>query len=302
MAKQHNHSHHPVEGKNLLFSIVLNIVITVAQIIGGILSGSLALISDALHNFSDVLSLVFSFLANKLSKKKASLHQTFGYKRAEILTAFINAITLIIVALYLVFEASIRFFHPESIKSNLVIWMAVLGILANGFSALMLKKDADHNLNMKSAYLHLFTDMMASVAVLIGGILMKFFQMYWIDSLLTLAIAIYLIFIGFNLLRDSTKILMLFTPSHIDINEIVTEVHTISGVTKLHHIHVWHLNEHELHLEAHLDCSEDIKISDFNILLSKIEQVLFEKFQINHINIQPEFQKEEDSKDYIVQD
>ncbi len=301
MEQHHNH-HHQVEGKNLLFSIVLNIVITVAQIIGGILSGSLALISDALHNFSDVLSLVFSYIANKLSKKKASVNQTFGYKRAEILTAFINAITLIIVALYLVFEATTRFFHPEVIKSNLVIWMSILGILANGFSALMLKKEADYNLNMKSAYIHLFTDMLASVAVLIGGILMKYFQIYWIDSVLTFVIAIYLIFIGFDLLRDSTKILMLFTPSHIDINEIVDEVHKISGVSKLHHIHVWHLNEQELHLEAHLDCSEDIKISDFNILLSKIEKVLLEKFQINHINIQPEFQKEEDSKDFIVQD
>lgn len=302
MGHQHNHNHHHVEGKNLLFSIVLNIIITVAQIIGGILSGSLALISDALHNFSDVLSLVFSYIANKLSKKKASFNQTFGYKRAEILTAFVNAITLIIVALYLVFEATIRFFHPEVIKSSLVIWMSILGILVNGFSALILKKDAEHNLNMKSAYIHLFTDMMASVAVLIGGILMKYYQIYWIDSLLTFAIAIYLIFIGLDLLRDSTKILMLFTPNHIDINEIVTEVHKISGITKLHHIHVWHLNEHELHLEAHLDCSEDINISDFNILLSKIEQVLLEKFQINHINIQPEFQKEESSKDFIVQD
>lgn len=180
--------------------------------------------------------------------------------------------------------------------------MSILGILANGFSALILKKEASHNLNMKSAYIHLFTDMLASVAVLIGGILMKYFQIYWIDSVLTFAIAIYLIFIGLDLLRDSTKILMLFTPSHIDINEIVDEVHKISGVSKLHHIHVWHLNEQELHLEAHLDCLEDIKISDFNILLSKIEKVLLEKFQINHINIQPEFQKEEDSKDYIVQD
>jgi cobalt-zinc-cadmium efflux system protein len=302
LEQHHHHQHHQVEGKNLLFSIVLNIVITVAQIIGGILSGSLALLSDALHNFSDVLSLVFSYIANKLSKKKASLNQTFGYKRAEILTAFINAITLIIVALYLVFEATNRFFHPEVIKSNLVIWMSILGILANGFSALILKKEASHNLNMKSAYIHLFTDMLASVAVLIGGILMKYFQIYWIDSVLTFAIAIYLIFIGLDLLRDSTKILMLFTPSHIDINEIVDEVHKISGVSKLHHIHVWHLNEQELHLEAHLDCLEDIKISDFNILLSKIEKVLLEKFQINHINIQPEFQKEEDSKDYIVQD
>ena len=297
----HNHSHHEVKGKNLLFSIVLNIIITVAQIIGGILSGSLALISDALHNFSDVLSLIFSYIATVLSKKKASLNQTFGYKRAEIIAAFVNAISLMLVAVYLIFEASQRFSNPEPIKSNLVIWMSLLGIVVNGLSALMLKKDADHNLNMKSAYMHLFTDMMASVAVLLGGILMKLYQIYWIDSVLTFAIAIYLIYIGYDLLIESTRILMLFTPSNIDIKEIVREVHQISGVNKLHHIHVWYLNEHELHLEAHLDCSEDMKMSDFNILLEKIETLLLVKFSINHINIQPEYQKL-DSKDFIVQD
>jgi cobalt-zinc-cadmium efflux system protein len=297
----HNHSHHEVQGKSLLFSIVLNIVITVAQVIGGILSGSLALISDALHNFSDVLTLIFSYIANVLSRRKASLDQTFGYKRAELIAAFVNSITLIVVAIYLIFEASHRFSNPQEIKSNLVIWMSILGIVINGISALMLKKDADHNINIKSAYIHLFTDMMASVAVLIGGILMKLYQIYWIDSALTLAIALYLIYVGYDLLKESTKMLMLFTPSDIDIKELVREVHQISGVNKLHHIHVWHLNDHELHLEAHLDCSEDIKMSEFNILLEKMEAVLLEKFNINHINIQPEFQKE-DSKDFIVQD
>jgi cobalt-zinc-cadmium efflux system protein len=297
----HNHSHHEVKGKNLLFSIVLNIVITVAQIVGGIISGSLALISDALHNFSDVLTLIFSYIATVLSKRKASLNQTFGYKRAEIIAAFVNAISLMIVAIYLIFEAAHRFSNPQIIKSNLVIWLSLLGIFVNGLSAFILKKDADHNLNMKSAYVHLFTDMMASVAVLVGGILMKYYQIYWIDSVLTFAIAIYLIYIGYDLLIESTRILMLFTPSNLDIKEIVREVHKISGVNKLHHIHVWHLNDHELHLEAHLDCSEDMKMSEFNILLDKIEIILFEKFEINHINIQPEYQKL-DSKDFIVQD
>jgi cobalt-zinc-cadmium efflux system protein len=297
----HNHSHREVKGKNLLFSIFLNSVITVAQVIGGILSGSLALISDALHNFSDVLTLIFSYIANVLSKKKASLDQTFGYKRAELIAAFVNSMTLIIVAVYLIFEASQRFSDPQPIKSNLVIWLSILGIAVNGISALMLKKDADHNINMKSAYIHLFTDMMASVAVLVGGILMKLYQIYWIDSFLTFAIALYLIYVAYDLLKESTKMLMLFTPSNIDIKELVREVHKISGVNKLHHIHVWHLNDHELHLEAHLDCSDDLKLSEFNILLDKIELVLLEKFQINHTNIQPEYQKL-DSKDFIVQD
>ena len=298
----HNHSHHHVKGKNLLFSIFLNIIITAAQIIGGILSGSLALLSDALHNFSDVLSLVFSYVAHKLSRKKASVNQTFGYKRAELIAAFVNAITLIIVALFLVYGAIERFFNPQHIESELVIWLSILGIVMNGLSVLLLKNDADKNLNMKSAYLHLFTDMLASIAVLIGGLLMKYFQWFWIDSVLTLAIAVYLIIVGFDLLKKATQMLMLFTPSHLNVNDIIEEVHKITGVNKLHHIHVWYLNEEELHLEAHLDCSEDIKMSEFNVLLDKVEQVLFGKFHINHINIQPEYRKEEDSKDFIVQD
>lgn len=300
----HNHVHihkHEVKGKNLFFSIILNVIITLAQIIGGIISGSLALISDALHNFSDVLSLVFSLVAHKLSRRKASLDQTFGFKRAELLAAFVNAATLIIVACILVYGAIERLINPHPIESTLVIWLALLGIVVNGLSVLLLKKDADHNLNMKSAYLHLLTDMMASVAVLVGGLLMKFYGWFWVDSAMTILIAIYLIVVGFDLIIKSTKMLMLFTPDNIDIKAIVREVHKIEGVNKLHHIHVWHLNEEELHLEAHLDCSEDIKMSEFNDLLFKVEEVLFHQFGINHINIQPEFKKE-DPKDYIVQD
>ena len=302
MGDNHIHIHkHEVKGNNLILSILLNLLITIAQVIGGIISGSLALISDALHNFSDVLSLVFSLVAHKLSRRKASLNNTFGYKRAELIAAFINAITLIIVAFFLIYEASSRLFHPEPIKSGLVIWLALLGIVVNGGSVLLLKKDSEHNLNMKSAYLHLLTDMMASVAVLVGGLLMKFYGWFWVDSVMTLLIASYLIYVSYDLIKSATKMLMLFTPDYINIKEIVREVHKIKGVNKLHHIHIWHLNDEELHLEAHLDCSEDIKMSEFNIMLEKIETVLYNEFKINHINIQPEFKKE-DPKDFIVQD
>jgi cobalt-zinc-cadmium efflux system protein len=298
----HVHIHkHEVKGKNLVLSILLNLIITIAQLVGGLISGSLALISDALHNFSDVLSLVFSLVAHKLSRRKATIENTFGYKRAELIAAFVNASTLVIVAFILIYGAIERFFNPHPIESNLVIWLAALGILVNGLSVLFLKKDAEHNINMKSAYLHLLTDMLASVAVLVGGILMKFYGWFWVDSVMTILIAVYLIIVGTKLLIQSTKMLMLFTPDHVSIKEIVREVHKIKGVQKLHHIHVWHLNDEELHLEAHLDCSEDIKMSEFNVLLDEVEQVLFHKFHINHINIQPEFKKI-DPKEFIVQD
>ncbi|ESU30024.1 cation efflux system protein CzcD [Flavobacterium limnosediminis JC2902] len=302
---EHQHDHrihkHRVEAKNLVYSIALNVIITVAQVVGGLFSGSLALISDALHNFSDVLSLLFSYVAHKLSRQKASINQTFGFKRAELIAAFVNSFTLVIVALYLIYEAIGRFFHPQEIASGIVIWLALLGIVANGASVLLLKKDANHNLNMKSAYLHLLTDMLASVAVLAGGLLMKYYHIYWIDSVLTLFIAVYLIVVGADVLKKSVKMLMLFTPEHIDVKEIVREVHKIPGVSKLHHIHVWHLNEEELHLEAHLDCSHDIPMSEFNRIVQEVEEVLYEKFGINHVTLQPEFHKK-DPKNFIVQD
>ena len=297
----HNHNHNDLKGRNLVISILLNILITVAQVIGGLVSGSLALLSDALHNFSDVLSLIVSYIANRLSKKEASLQRTFGFKRAEILAAFINASTLIIVAILLIKEAAKRIQDPQIVQSNLVIWLSILGILANGFSVLLLKKDSQANMNMRSAYLHLLTDMLASVAVLIGGLLMKFYQLYWVDSALTLAIAIYLIWMGFDLLKESTKVLMLFTPDTIPIDQIVKEINAFAEIKNVHHIHVWQLNENETHLEAHIDFEHDITLTQFDKILHKVEDLLLNKFEINHVNIQPEYGKD-DVKDVIVQD
>ncbi len=299
--QHHSHTHKNTKDRNLLISILLNILITTAQIIGGVISGSLALLSDALHNFSDVLSLVVSYVASKLSKQKASVHRTFGYKRAEILAAFINASTLVIVAVLLIIEAIERFQHPQKIESGLVIWLSFIAIIANGLSVLILKKDSENNINIKSAYLHLFTDMLASVAVLIGGLLMKYYQLYWVDSALTLLIALYLIWVGYELLKTSTKILMLFTPEHINIEDVVNLVNTLPKVNKLHHIHIWGLNDDEFHLEAHLDFSEDISLTEFDDILHEIETLLYDKFKINHVTIQPEFNKK-DPKEIIVQD
>jgi cobalt-zinc-cadmium efflux system protein len=297
----HSHTHTELKGRNLFISIFLNILITVAQVIGGLLSGSLSLLSDALHNFTDVLSLIVSYIANILSKKSASLHKTFGYKRAEILAAFINSSTLIIVAVLLIIEAVKRFQDPQEIESNLVIWLSLLGIIANGLSVLLLKKDADKNINISSAYLHLLTDMLASVAVLVGGLLMKFYQVFWVDSLLTLMIALYLIWVGYDLLKDSFKVLMLFTPDNIPVNDIIKEVQKIEEIKNVHHIHIWQLNEEEIHFEAHIDFHNDILLSKFDDVLVKIEELLYHKFEINHVNIQPEFDKC-DTKDVIVQD
>lgn len=301
MGHSHHHHHSQRSGRNLLISILLNVFITLAQVIGGIISGSLALLSDALHNFSDVLSLVISYVATLLARKEASTNKTFGYKRAEIIAAFVNSATLIVVAIILIIEAIERFASPQQIGTNLVIALSFLGILANGFSVLLLQKDADRNMNMKSAYLHLLTDMMASVAVLIGGLLMKFFEWYWVDPALTVLIALYLIYMGYDLLRNSTRVLMLFTPETIEVKHIVETISAIDDIKNVHHVHIWQLNEDEVHLEAHIDFERDINLSEFDEILEKIEKKVNEQFGINHVNIQPEYGKC-DSKKVIVQD
>ncbi len=299
--RAHNHSHQKLTGRNLLFSIFLNIGITAAQVVGGLMSGSLSLLSDALHNFSDVISLVVSYFANRLAKKEASIKRTFGFKRAEIMAAFINAASLMVIAIILIFEAIERLQNPQAISARIVIMLSAIAILGNGLSVLLLRKDSKINMNMRSAYLHLITDLMASVAVLIGGLLMRFYELYWVDSVLTFVIAIYLIVVGYDLLKKSFKVLMLYTPDTIQVKEIVQLVNALPKVKSIHHIHVWQLNEEETHLEAHIDFNGDINVSEFGKILHEIEDILHENFGINHVTLQPEFGKK-DSKDIIVQD
>jgi len=302
MGHQHSHQHGQLSGNRLLFSIILNIIITASQVIGGIISGSLALISDAVHNLSDVISLIISYAANFLSnKKKQTVHQTFGFKRAEIIAAFINSSTLIIIAVFLAIEAVKRFNKPTEIASDLVIWLAFIAILGNGLSVLLLKRDADHNLNMKSAYLHLITDMLTSVAVMIGGILMKYYQIYWLDAVLTIIISFYLLFMSWSIFIDSLKILMLFAPKGLEITAIQDEIVSLPEIDNIHHVHIWQLNDHDIHLEAHIEFNKDIKLSEFDMICSKVEQILMDKFHINHSNLQPEFERD-DHKDFIIQD
>lgn len=299
----HHHSHSTrVNSSKVLFTIVLNLLLTVAQLIGGIVSGSLALISDTLHNFSDVISLLITYVANRAVRKKASYKRTFGFKRAEIMAAFINSASLMAIAVYLIYEAINRFYEPQEIGSTIVIWMALLGIAIDGFSMLLLRKDSDKNMNLKSAYLHMLSDLASSVAVLIGGLLMKWYQVWWIDSVLTLIIGVYLIFLGYGLLRKSFHVLMLFTPEELKVEEIALKINALEGIKNIHHIHIWQVNEDEIHLEAHLEFENDITLREFDLHLQRVEEILLHDFGINHINIQPEYDKIEKSKDLIVQD
>ncbi len=290
---EHHHDHGKLKGRNLFLSVALNLGITIAQVIGGILSGSMALISDALHNFSDVLSLLITYITYKLAAKENTIKHTFGYQRGEILAAFVNSVTLLIIAAFLGFEAINRMVHPHTIDSVIVIWLAVASIVVNGSSVLLIKSGAKESINIKSAYLHLFTDMLTSVAVLVGGLLMKYFGLYWVDGLVTLVIALYLIYSSWALFIESINIIMLFSPANIDINLLTGKIEAIEGIKNLHHLHLWQLTDNKINMEAHIDLKKDQAISVFESQLEQI-QVIARSMGIDHVTIQPEFNSRDD--------
>lgn len=283
-----NHHRHEISGKNLGLAIFLNVFMTIAEAAGGLVSGSIALMSDAAHNFSDVISLVISWVANRLSKKGATLTRTFGFRRSEILAAFINSATLIIVSVVIIIEAVKRISSPEDISAGIMIWMAVASIIVNGLSVLFLRRDSRENMNMRSAYLHLFGDMLTSVAVLAGGLAIRYMGWNRADSIISVAIALYLLWLSRGIFVSSLKIIMQFTPDDIDIKEIASEIEKIPGVRNIHHVHVWQINEHDLMFEAHLDLAEDIRVSGFEEILGQIKTLLADT-NIRHVTIQPEF-------------
>ena len=296
----HHHDHSHLTGTKLLITIVLNVVITVAQVIGGLISGSLALLSDALHNFSDVVALVVVYVANRIAKRAPTSHKTFGYKRAEVLAALFNAAILVGIGVLLVFEAIDKFFNPQVIEGVWVIALAILSIILNWVSVMLIAKDAQDNTNIRAAYLHLLTDVMTSVGVLISGILIWAYQLYWVDALMTIIIAIYLIYASWDLLRQTTSVLMLFTPAGVDVEQLVALVNEFDDIENIHHIHIWQLDDHEIHLEAHLDFKEDLALSQVTQIVQTLEAKIKAHCRINHFNFQTEFGRA-DCKDLINQ-
>lgn len=286
--------HHHINGKNLFLTIVINIIITIAQIVGGLFSGSLALLSDAMHNFSDIIALIIAYIANRLTTKQHTYTKTFGYKRAEVLATFINASILIGIGIFLIIEAIRKFYYPEPIDSSWVIWLGILSIVLNSLSVMLVKDDASNNMNIKAAYLHLLTDVMTSVAVVIGGILMYYYSLFWIDPVISVIIAFYLIWSSAKLIEESMSILMQFAPDNININEVVDFIKEFKEIRNVHHVHVWKLDEHHIHFEAHLDFSENIRLEESNEVLDKLENTLDTYFDITHTTFQSEYNRHGD--------
>ena len=282
----HHHDHHDVENmgdRRLGFAIAINMLLTVAQVIGGIVSGSLSLIADALHNFGDASSLLIAFAARKIGRLPADQFKTFGYKRAEIIAALINFITLAIVGLYLIYEAVWRVFDPQIITGWTVIIVASVALLIDIATAILTYTMSKDSVNIRAAFIHNVSDALASVGVIIVGTLILLYQWYWTDTLVTLIIAGYVLYQAATMLPEIIHILMEGAPEDISIDEVIQVMESIEGVSNVHHVHLWRLDEHRNALESH------VVICDFNetenikrLLKSQIEQ----KFFITHSTLE----------------
>ena len=284
----HDHDVSDVKGSRLIVVIVLNFIITIAQIVGGLYAGSLSLISDALHNFSDGIAIMISYLAIRIGQRENDEKRSFGYKRATILAAVLNAFFLIAISAFLFKEAYIKFLDPKPINGGVVIWVGLIGLVANFIGMLLLQQGAKGSLNIRASYLHLLTDTMSSIAVVLGGVLIYYYSVYWIDPILTVAIALYILKESYGIVKKAFHILMQGAPENIDLKEILADILLIDGVLGVHHVHVWNMDEHSIYFEAHV-MIRDMLISEAAPVHDAIETKLAE-YGIGHATIQFEFE------------
>ena len=282
----HHHDTHGMSDARLVWAVIVNVGLTFAQIVGGILSGSLALIADALHNFSDAASLGLALFARKVGRRPADKLMTFGYGRAEIVAALINLTTLIIVGLYLLVEAVNRYFDPQPIEGWTVVIVAGIALIIDVATAALVQKGAKGSLNIKAAFLHNVSDALASVGVIVAGTLILLYEMYIADLVMTAVIAAYVLYQGFSLLPGTIKLLMGAVPDDVEFDAILQSLESVDGVESVHHLHIWNLDEHRRALEAHIVPRSDT-IVEFEFIKGRVRSQLSSTFSIEHATLEP---------------
>lgn len=285
----HFHNNTQNEEKNLLISFFINILITGAEIAGGIISSSLALLSDAFHNFSDSVALIISYFAILIGKKEKDTKKTFGYKRAEIIAALFNVCVLILICVYIIFEAIKRIKTPENINTQVMLIIAFIGLVGNGLSVLLLFKDSKNNINIKSAFLHLLGDTFSSIAVLTTAIIFLFKPLFILDSIISILIAIYIIKESFSILMQSINILMQGVPPGFDYEKIKQRLIDDKElkIINMHHLHVWEITPGQIVFDAHVVVDKE-NLKEADEIINKINSVLAKEFHICHSTIQLE--------------
>jgi cobalt-zinc-cadmium efflux system protein len=281
----HDHHHrHEISEKTvryLLISFIINIMLSVVEIIGGLFAGSVSLIGDALHNTSDAFSILIAVIAFKIGRKKADKKYTYGFKRAEIIGGFVNLILLFISGLYLLAEGVERLFSPEPIEGSVIIWVSVLALIIDTATAKLSHQGSDENTNMRMVFLHNLADALGSVGVIISGLFVVWFNIFYVDGIVALLIAVYMIYQSVLSFPKTVNILMNAAPEGIDMEKVRQSLENLQGVQNIHHLHIWSVNEKDISLECHM-------VADNTVLIHEAAALLREKYGINHCNIQLE--------------
>lgn len=285
-----HHHHHPGAGAGdgrMVGALAVNLLLTLVQVAGGILAGSLALIADALHNFSDAISLGIAFAARKIARRPSDDSMTFGYVRAEIVAALINYTTLIVIGLYLAYEAMLRFFDPSPIAGWLIVAVAGVALAVDLVTALLTYRLSKSSMNIRAAFVHNLADALGSVAVIAAGTLIILFDWWIVDPIVTLVIAGYVLWLALSEIKGSIRILMLGTPPDLDIGALIAAMRAVDGVEDVHHVHVWAIDEHENTLEAHVVVADEAG-PEADRVKEKIKALAFTRFGIGHATLELE--------------
>ena len=280
-----------MKNKNLISAIIINIFITIFEVIVGFVIGSLALISDALHNFSDVGSMGLSLWGEKVKIRKATISKTYGYKRAEIVIALFNALILLAVVIFIFFESIERLMHPAEIISGFMIIVALVSLIGNGIATYILEKNAHKNLNLKSAWMHSLQDALFSLGVVIGAIVMYYTHWFIIDPIISILLSMYICKEVYSLIKQTVNVLMESVPDDIDFNAVKNILSSLDIVRSVDDLHIWQTDSNTRLLSVHL-IIDDVDNQQRSDLLCNIQKLLNERFKINHSTIQMILEKE----------
>lgn len=285
---EHHHIHHAVSGRRLFWAIVFNLVIATAELVGGLLTGYLALVADAFHNLSDVAALALAWLGVKGAQLPPTPRSTYGFKRIEVMTAFISAVALVVIAVFILFAAYERLVAPEPITNPaLFLTVAFIGLAGNIVSIGLLRTEKEKSLNMKTAFLHMAFDAISSVAVVIGGFVIMSTGLVVIDVILSSLIALMIFWSSYLVIKEAVLIFMESVPSDIDFDEVLSAVGKIPRVENVHHLHIWSLSSVEAALSCHV-CVDETDVPSGPEIVSDINRMLRERFRIGHATIQLE--------------
>ena len=273
--------------RRLALSLGITLAFVVVEVVAGLFANSLALLTDAAHNFTDVLALALSWWALRLTSQPANQNKTFGYHRAGILAALANSTTLVVIALGIFYEAYHRFINPPEVQADVLISVGFLAVLINVVTALLVRHGAERDLNVRSAFTHLMGDVLSTAGAVIAGIIIRLTNWNWLDPVVSILIGFLILWSAWGIIREALDILMESTPTDIDMDTMVSDITSMDGVHGVHDLHVWSLTRSMHTLSAHL-VTDDIPISKGTSIQTNVSELLYHKYGINHVTLQLE--------------